>query len=106
MPQKKIDIELRIQKTGSVFSWEVYLENTNSSSRVANGWDYDPVKGYYYVTLDKYPISDGALDVFLGCEGKQGGKTSCAVFINSKEQTSKVKCNNTDPNYGHGAYQL
>jgi len=82
------------------------MENTNSSSRVIDGWDYDPEKGYYYVTLGNYPINDDALDVFLGCEGKQGGKTSCTVFINSKEQQSKVKCNNTDPNYGHEAYTL
>ena len=106
MATKKINVELRLQKTGSVFSWEVFLEDTNSSSRINSGWDYNIEKGYYYVKLDKYPIEDNTLDVFVGCEGKAGGKIVYTVLIDSIEQTKKVTCKNEDPNYGHESYIL
>lgn len=106
MPTRKIDIELRLQKKGSVLSWEVLLENTNSSSRVDSGWVFNPDKNYYYVVLEKYPINDNALDVFVGCEGKLGGKIICAVLINGEAQNEAVECKTTDPNYGHGVYSI
>ena len=106
MATKIIDIELRIEKVGSVFSWEVFLEDTNKSSRINSGWDFNITKGYFYVILDDYPVKDGFLDVFVGCEGKQGGKITCTVLIDTKEQVTKVTCLNTDPNYGHESYQI
>ena len=106
MATKRIEIELRVEKKGSVFSWEVFLENTNKSSRVEDGWNYNSEKKYYYVTLENYPIEDDNLDVFLGCEGKLGGTTICTVLINDVEQDEKVSCNNIDPDYGHQEYSL
>jgi len=104
--RKIINIELRLKKRGSVFTWEVFLENTNSNSRIGSGWDYNAKSGYYYVKLQNYPIDDNALDVFIGCEGKENGEIECSVLINETEQSNKVTCKNTDYNYGHQAYEL
>jgi hypothetical protein len=41
-----VDIELRLTKTGTVFIWEVFLENTHDESRVEAGWAYDPNGNY------------------------------------------------------------
>lgn len=104
--EKIINIELRLKKRGSVFTWEVFLENTNSNSRLGSGWYYNAKTGYYHIKLDHFPIYDEALDVFIGCEGKENGEIECSVFIDNTEQPDKVICRNTDYNYGHQAYRV
>jgi len=54
---QKIDIELRVSTSGAVLSWEIYLENTNSSSRVDN-WIYDTSSKYFKRTLNDFLIDD------------------------------------------------
>ena len=103
MAKKKFDLELRVTTSGSVLKWEVLLENTNASSRVEN---WANTEGYFYKKLDKYQIDDSELDVFVGCEGKKGGKTTCLVIIDDVEQTDKVVCQNTATNYAHKSYQV
>ena len=102
---QKLDIELRVSTTGSVLSWEIFLENTSSSSRVDH-WIYNSGSKYYFRILGDYSIDDNALDVYVGCEGKIGGFTTCTVVIDNKVQDKKVICNNTDKDYAHQSYNI
>lgn len=105
--EKKIKIELRVTTSGAVLSWEVYLENTNSSSKVRN-WIYESKSetNYFFKVLENYSINDDELDVYVGCEGKVGGSTTCEVIIDNKPQQKKVECKNTDKDYAHGEFNI
>ena len=100
---KKINILLNVSYTGSVYSWEIYLENTNSSSIVEN-WAFDNEKKSFFKELNEFPIEDNTLDVYAGCEGKVGGKLTCIVTINNAKQPENVLCQNIDSNYTHKSY--
>ena len=103
---KNIDIQLRIKKVGSVLSWQVFLESVSSNSFVKSGWVYNSKEGYFYIKLNDYPIQDQSLDVFVGCEGKIGGKVICTVFIDNNEQAEKIVSNNTDSNYSNKSFVI
>lgn len=102
---KTFNLELRVQSSGSVLAWDLYLESTSLSAKVRN-WFYDANKECFIKKLDNYFIQDNLLDVFVGSEGKVGGKTTCTVYINEVEQSQKITSNNTDPNYAHQSYSL
>ncbi|HEY1045696.1 MAG TPA: hypothetical protein VGF79_04605 [Bacteroidia bacterium] len=101
----QVQITLKLKKIGAVLSWEVFLENTNSSSRINQGWRYDEANDLFIVDLSNYPV-EGPLDVFVGCEGKVGGKVECQVIINSITKANKVVANNTDSNYSCRSYKI
>ncbi|OFX88896.1 MAG: hypothetical protein A2W99_05380 [Bacteroidetes bacterium GWF2_33_16] len=100
---RKVNIEIRVTTSGAVLSWEVFLENTNSSSKLKN-WIYNSTSKYFYKTLDDFEIDDELIDVYAGCEGKLGGFMTCTVLLDQKIQEKKVICKNTDKNYAHESF--
>lgn len=102
---KTFDLELRVQTSGSVLAWVVYLENVGSNSKVRN-WLSNTQDEYLVKKLPDFSINDNALDVYMACEGKPGAKVSCTVLINGEVQKVKTVSNTNDKDYAHGVYKI
>lgn len=102
---KTFNLKLQVKMSGAVLAWEVFLEKRNAASKVG-AWVYNMEDKCYERNFDGYKIDDDTLEVFIGSEGKEGGKTSCKVIINDKAKTPEVISYNIDTNYAKGSYEI
>ncbi|PKK35396.1 hypothetical protein BWI96_16925 [Siphonobacter sp. SORGH_AS_0500] len=102
---KEFDLEIRVITFGSILTTKIFLEDsTNESNRVLD-WDIHQ-DGYRFKKLEKYQIKDSNLDIFVACQGIEGGYVSCEVIINGKKMEKKIKAKPTDKIYAHEYYTI
>ncbi len=102
---KTVKIELLVRKIGPVLSWEVFLEKPEKDSRVTNSWA-SKKENTFYTVIEGYPIENGKLVVFVGCEGREGGQIECDVTINGKSFENKIVNKTTSQDFSFESFSI
>lgn len=107
-----INVEIRVKRTGPVFKRDVFIDDTNTGSLLANGWIYDNSLKLEKYFLHNYTINDDILNIFFSCEGREGGKIKCEVLIGGNLKTdittqkTYVEAENISNFPTHGKYTI
>lgn len=76
-----INVEIRVKRTGPVFKRDVFIDDTNTGSLLANGWIYDNSLKLEKYFLHNYTINDDILNIFLVVKVEKGVKLNVKYLL-------------------------